>query len=141
MDKNEYINIYCGTVTKDGQDGDIISQNDSQQSPLILAVDASVNESKYVKCAIRTEKGYKSTRTAISFVGLTQEKWKISKDDGFANEEEAKTKGDFQKQLVLTDEVTDKNVVFWVEASSSNDEKPKKDTTVSIKVDSYIVVE
>jgi hypothetical protein len=136
---NEYINLYTGTVTKGKQDGDIVSQNDAQTSPITVSLDATNSEVKYVKCAIRTEKGYKSSRTSISFLGLTQEKWMVAKDEDFANSDEAKTKGIFEKQLVITDEINDTNTIFWLQVSSSVDEKPRRDISVSVKVDSYIV--
>lgn len=136
---NEYINLYAGTVTKDKQDGDIVSQEDLQTSPITVSLDATKSEVKYIKCAIRTEKGYKSTKTAISFLGLTQEKWLIAKDEDFINEDDAKTKGIFQKQLVITDEITENNTIFWLQISSSVDERPRRDISVAVKVDSYIV--
>lgn len=136
---NEYINIYKGTVTKDLQDGELISQNDIQTDPLEVSLDASNNEEKYIKCAIRTESQYKSTRTAISFVGLTQEKWLIAKDEDFVSAKDAKERGMFKKSLIITDEIEDKNVLFWVKVIATDDEKPRRDISVSIKIDSYIV--
>jgi hypothetical protein len=63
----------------------------------------------------------------------------VAKDEDFANSDEAKTKGIFEKQLVITDEINDTNTIFWLQVSSSVDEKPRRDISVSVKVDSYIV--
>lgn len=135
----EFIKIYKGNVTKGGKDGTPVSQNGVQSSPIDASLDATQSEEVYVKCAIRTEDGFKSTRTSISFVGLTQEKWQIAKDENFINAEDAKNKGLFKRSLVITDEVINKNTIFWIKIMSSNDEHPRKDMSVSIKVDSYIV--
>jgi len=136
---NEYINIYKGTVTKGAKDGTLVSQNDIQTDPLEVDLDATNNEVKYIKCAIRTQSGYKSNRTSISFVGQTRDKWQIAKDENFKNAEDAKKNGLFKSTLVTTDEINDKNTIFWVKVSSSNDEKPRRDISVSFKIDTYIV--
>lgn len=136
---NEYINIYKDTVTKGKTDGTLVSQNDLQTDPVSVSLDATKSEVKYLKCAIRTQPGYKSNRTAISFIGLTREKWQIAKDEDFKNETEAKTKGLFKNSLVITDTITSTNTIFWLKISSSSDEKPRKDISVSIRLDTYIV--
>lgn len=136
---NEYINIYKGTVTKGKTDGTLVSQNDLQTDPVSVSLDATKSEAKYLKCAIRTQPGYKSNKTAISFIGLTREKWQIAKDEDFKNETEAKTKGLFKNSLVITDTITSTNTIFWLKISSSSDEKPRKDISVSIRLDTYIV--
>jgi len=136
---NEYINIYKDNVTQGGKDGTLVSQNDLQSSPIEASLDATNNEEQYVKCAIRTQPGYKSTRTSISFVGQTQEKWQVAKDENFTDVDDAKIKGLFKRSLVLSEEVIDKNTIFWVRIMSSSDEHPRRDMSVSLKVDSYIV--
>ena len=136
---NEYINIYKDNVTKGKTDGTLVSQNDLQTDPVSVSLDATKNEVKYLKCAIRTQPGYKSNKTAISFIGLTREKWQIAKDEDFKNETEAKTKGLFKNSLVITDTITSTNTIFWLKISSSSDEKPRKDMSVSIRLDTYIV--
>lgn len=136
---NEYINIYTGNVTKGGTDGSLVSQNDLQTDPVSVSLDATKNEVKYIKCAIRTQPGYKSNRTAISFVGLTREKWQVAKDEDFANANDAKTKGLFRNSLVITDTINSTNTIIWFKVSSSSDERPRKDMTVSIRLDTYIV--
>ena len=80
-----------------------------------------------------------TNKTAISFIGLTREKWQIAKDEDFKNETEAKTKGLFKNSLVITDTITSTNTIFWLKISSSSDEKPRKDISVSIRLDTYIV--
>lgn len=138
---NEYINIYKGTVTKGKTDGTLVSQNNFQTDPVSVSLDATTNEVKYLKCAIRTQPGYKSNKTSISFIGLTREKWQIAKDEDFKDETEAKTKGLFKNSLVITDTVTSTNTIFWLKISSSSDEKPRKDMSVSIRLDTYIVTD
>ena len=56
---NEYINIYKDTVTKGKTDGTLVSQNDLQTDPVSVSLDATKSEVKYLKCAIRTQPGYK----------------------------------------------------------------------------------
>lgn len=138
--ENKYINIYKCDVTKGGQDGELVSQNDLQTNPIEVSLDAVKNESKYIKCAIRTMDGYVSKRTAVSFIGLTQEKWEVAKDEDYASADEAAANALFKKSMILTEELTNKNVLFWLKATATVDEKPAKDMTVSIKVDSNIVV-
>jgi len=137
---NEYINVYADNPTKNEQDGMRISIENSHTSPLSVSLEASNSETKYIKCAIRTEKGYKSTATSLSCVGLTRDKWKLALDNDY-DEQNIKTLGEFKDSIVINDIVTDKNTIFWAKVSSSIDEKPKKDITVSILVDSYIETE
>ena len=134
----EYINIYMGDVHNGEQDGILVSQNDEQTSPLNIALDATINESKIVKVAIRTENGFKATHVAIGFFGERSDKWLVAKDDDYIDEVEAEEKAVFAPTLLLTEEVTDVNTVFWVKALSSVDEPPRRDTSVSIKIDSYV---
>lgn len=53
-----YVNIYKDDPTKNGTDGTAVSMGNSYENAIRFALDAEQNESKTVKCAIRTEVGY-----------------------------------------------------------------------------------
>lgn len=139
--KNEYINLYWNGVTKGEQDGTIISQDGELISPLTVSLDANINEEKYFLCAVRTEDGYKSSRTSISFNGDSKNKWKVADDNNYIDEEDAKLNATFDNELVIEDMIDNTNHLFWIKAASSDDEKPRKDVSVTIHVNSYVVTE
>lgn len=63
---NPYINVYMNNPTARSTDGTAVSTGDNT-TPISFVLDASQNESKVQKCAIRTESGYITTgETTIS---------------------------------------------------------------------------
>lgn len=122
---NSYINIYTDSPTAGGTDGTAISTDGASTNPLTVELDATTNESKIVTCAVRCESGYKTkTDTTISFSGETKSKWGIC----------TTADGTFADTLTITDTIEQKNILFYVKASSSIDEDPANDTSVTIKL-------
>lgn len=122
---NSYINIYTDSPTAGGTDGTAISTDGASTNPLTVELDATTNESKIVTCAVRCEAGYKTkTDTTISFSGETKNKWGIC----------ATQDGTYADSLTITDTIEQKNILFYVKASSSIDEDPANDTSVTIKL-------
>ena len=148
-----YISCYMGNPTKGGTDGTVISEGGVQTSPLSVVLNSANNETKYVKCAIRTVSGFRTMgSTTLSFVtkledgtyattGGTVDKWKICADSetGYT-EDEVKALADtsWSNSLVISDVISATNVIFWVKISSSEDETPATYTDVSIKKECVI---
>ena len=124
----EYINLYCENPTEDAQDGVVISAG-TGESPLSVVLDATQNETKVVKCAVRATEGYKTSgETTISFEGESKDKWSVC----------ATEDGEFAESLKIADSIGNANKVFFVKVASSSDEKPNNDKSVSVKVTTKI---
>lgn len=125
----KYIALYTDNPTEGGTDGTVISENGAQTSPLSVTLDASKNETKTIKCAIRCATGYETTgTTVIGFSGDTKDKWLVSEYEAT----------DFEKTLNIGSPITAVNKVFYVRVSSSIEEEPTNDKSVSITVSASI---
>lgn len=125
----KYIALYTDNPTAGGTDGTVISENGAQTSPLSVTLDASKNETKTVKCAIRCATGYETTgTTVIGFSGDTKDKWLVSEYEAT----------DFEEVLTIKSAITAVNKVFYVKVSSSIEEEPTNDKSVSITVSASI---
>lgn len=128
-----YINLYTNNPTAGGTDGTVVSLDGTQTSPISVTLDKTKAESKAIKCAIRCDTGYKTSGdVTISLSGTTASKWKLAKDSSFADAAAALTGATWADSIAISG-VTTANTVFWVKASSTTDENPSKDTSVSIK--------
>ena len=126
---NSWINIYKNNPTAGGVDGTAVSTDGDFTSPLTFALDASQNESGVQKCAIRTESGFKTYgETTITDLNDDDDRWKFCKT----------ADGEFTDEITFTEEITNQNVIFYVKAGSSDDESPKTDRSVQIKVTGQI---
>lgn len=135
---NAYINIYTGNPTVGKTDGTQISVDGAQTAPLSVTIDAAKAEMQYVKCAVRTEPGYKTSgNTTISFTGTTAAKWAICADNNYT--EAAAQAATYTSDLTITDEITNANKIVWIKVSSSTDEAPSKDISVKINVAAVVV--
>lgn len=120
---NEYINIYMDNPTAGEQDGTAVSLEDAGNAPLTAVLDASKNESKTLRCALRCQEGYRTAgETTLSFAGTTADKWSLS----------ATETGAFAATLKITESIGTGNTLFWVKASASSEEKPGTDTSVKL---------
>lgn len=125
MAANAYINLYMNNPTAGATDGTAISTDGTYNAPLSVALDASVNESKKIKLAIRTQSGYETIGdTIISLEGDTNSRWGLSQIED----------GTFTSSITILSKITAANVIFWAQASSSSDETPITDRSVSFKV-------
>lgn len=119
---NAYVNVYQGNPTAGGTDGTIVSTGDNS-APISFALDAEQNESKTVKCAIRTETGYTYENAVIADNGDTNDRFKFCLTDS----------GTFADSISVGT-VTDTNTIFYVKASSADTEPPQTDRSVKVKV-------
>ncbi len=128
-----YINLYTNNPTAGGTDGTVVSLDGTQTSPISVTLDKTKAESKAIKCAIRCDAGYKASGdVTISLSGTTAAKWKLAKDSNYADAAAALTSAAWADSIAISG-VTTANTIFWVKASSTTDENPTKDTSVSIK--------
>lgn len=126
---NAFINIYTGNPTENGTDGTIISTDGTQTAPLVVTLDASKNEVKKTKLAIRCESGYQTTgNTVIQDNGDTNDRWKFSLTKN----------GTFADSITIGGGIDTGNSIFYAQTSSSSLESPMRDTTVSIQVNTTI---
>ena len=126
---SEYINLYMNNPTADGTDGTAISTDGTQLSPLTVSLDASTNETKKVKLAVRTETGYVATGdVTVSDYGDTNDRWKFSLTEN----------GTYSDTVIISSGVGSVNSIFYAQASSSSSENPARDTSVSIKLKAVV---
>ena len=132
------LHIYYGNPTTGSTDGTEASSG-TELSPVSVTLDASKEEEKAVKCAVRCDQGYYiEGNTTIKFVGDHAAKWKIAADDSYADEESALKNATWKDSLSI-EGVTDKNTIFWAKATSSKEEKPQNDTSVDIQAEGLVV--
>lgn len=124
--------IYMNNPTVNLQDGTKISSDGSGTLPLTVTLNATKNEEQIVKCAIRCDDGYTATDMNISFVGDSADKWRAAEDNDYGSVEVASQMCDWQSEITLAS-VGSLNKIFWVKASSSSDEKPSNDKSVTIE--------
>lgn len=132
-----YISIYNGNPTAGLKDGTVISENGSFTSPLTVTLNATKEEVKYIKCAVRTIAGFSTVGdTTLSFEGTNKDRWQLAADAGY--DDESIKSASFTASLVISDEIENKNKIFWVRASSVKTETPANDQGVSLKLDATI---
>lgn len=120
-----YINIYSGNPTEGLTDGTLVSTGNLQTAPVTVTLDASINESKKIKLAIRCESGYETLGdTTISDSNDTNDRWKFSLSEN----------GTFADSITISSTIGATNVIFWAQASSSDSENPVRDSSVSIRI-------
>ena len=149
---SEYVSAYMGAVTKDGVDGDLISENETQTNPLSFVLNAKDSESKATKIAIRCTSGFKTSgETTVSAVywdgtkyaetGGNVSKWKFAIDDGYPSAEAAISSATWSDVLKIPTVISAKNTLIWVRAYSDPTEKPQKDTAVAINIKGYVEID
>ncbi len=127
-----YISIYSNDPTAAGTDGTQLSEDGAQTSPLAVTLDATAEESSIIKCAIRSESGYTTSGdTVLSFSGTNATKWSIAPDDSYADAAAAAA-ATYSSSLTITDAIDATNTIFWVKITSSSDETPQSDTSVTL---------
>lgn len=137
---NAYLNVYMNNPTADGTDGTQVSTDGANTSPISATLDASKEENAVIKCALRCESGYKTSAdgVALSFDGTTATKWLVAYSASNTGDT-APSDSAFASTATIPVQIEQKNVIFWVKATSSKDENPANDTSVKLKVSAKIV--
>lgn len=126
---NEYINLYIDNPTQGRTDGTLMSLGDDGSSPLDITVNASKNERKIIKVALRCQPGYVTDGdTTIWVRGANSEKWSIGKT----------ADGSFDSAIVITDIINDGNYIFYVSGVATKGELPDIDLTCKLLVNTTI---
>ena len=126
---NAYMNIYMGNPTAGGTDGTVVSLDGVQSSPVAFTLDATRNESGTQTLALRCASGYKTSgNTTITFSGTTAAKWKVSADGTT-----------WADSIVIASEIAETNTLFYVKATSSDDEEPANDISVLVDVTAIVL--
>ena len=132
----ELLHIYMNNPTEGGKDGTEVSSG-TELAPISVLLDAGKSEQKAVKCAVRCESGFHiDGALTIKFVGDHADKWKAALDNGYTAET-ALNSAEWMDEIALSG-VGAVNVIFWVKAISSSDEKPQQDTSVDIQVEGLL---
>lgn len=126
---NDFINLYFDNPTDGRTDGTKMSLGDDGSSPLSVIVNASKNERKVVKVALRCEAGYQTDGdTTIWFQGVNADKWSVC-----ATEE-----GTYGSALIIDNIIEDTNYVFYISGVATKGELPDIDLTTKLKVSTTI---
>ena len=133
----ELLHIYMNNPTQGGKDGTEVSSG-TELAPISVLLDAGKSEEKAVKCAVRCESGFCiDGELAIKFVGDHADKWKAATDNDYTTDT-VLTAADWKDEIALSG-VGTVNVIFWVKAMSTADEKPQQDTSVDIQAEGLLV--
>ena len=126
---NAYINIYKNNPTEGATDGTCVSTGGTYTDPISVSLNATNNESKKIKLAIRTESGYTTSgNTVISDSSDTNDRWKLSLTEN----------GTYADSITISSAITNQNVIFYAQASSADTETPATDRSVSLQVQTTI---
>ncbi len=126
---NAYINVYKNNPTVGLQDGTCVSTGGTYTEPISVTLNASTNESKKVKLAIRCESGYKTVGdTTITDSGDSDDRWKLCTTEN----------GTYADSITISTAIGTTNTIFWAQASSSSVETPSTDRSVSLQVTATI---
>ncbi|EHG21784.1 hypothetical protein HMPREF9334_00487 [Selenomonas infelix ATCC 43532] len=132
----ELLHIYMNNPTEGAKDGTEVSSG-TELAPISVLLDAGKSEQKAVKCAVRCESGFHiDGALTIKFVGDHADKWKAALNNGYTAET-ALNSAEWKDEIALSG-VGAVNVIFWVKAMSSSDEKPQQDTSVDIQVEGLL---
>ena len=132
------LHIYTNNPTAGGVDGTEVSSG-TGLSPITVSLDASKEETQAVKCALRCDTGFKiDGEVAVSLIGTNAAKWKLAKDADYADTAAALLSAAWTDTLSIS-AVAASNVIFWTKGMSSKDERPQKDTSVSIQAVGKVV--
>ena len=132
----ELLHIYMNNPTEGAKDGTEVSSG-TELAPISVLLDAGKSEQKAVKCAVRCESGFHiDGALTIKFVGDHADKWKAALNNGYTAET-ALNAAEWKDEIALSN-VGAVNVIFWVKAMSSSDEKPQQDTSVDIQVEGLL---
>lgn len=143
----KYLKLYTGDVTQGGVNGTEISEGIDGQIALTVTLDASQNEKKAVKCALRCIPGYKTlgetTIKAQAYVDGRYEdaqgntdKFKFAEDNGYRDASQVPNWSD---EIQIHDEIGDTNKLFWVQVSSVEIEEIQNDDSVAIYTSAVIM--
>jgi hypothetical protein len=121
---NEYCNVYKNNPTVGGTDGTAVSTDGSFTSPMSFILDASQNEEKVQKFAIRTETGYIAKDVVISDNNDPNDRLKLCWTEN----------GTFADSIAAANDITDVNTIFYAKAGSSSTENPQTDRSISPKI-------
>lgn len=126
---DQYINMYKDNPTEGGIDGTVVSDANDMSNPAAVTLDASQNETKTVKLALRCAAHYKTTgNTVVEALGDTDDRWKFSLEEN----------GTFEDAITIASSIDTVNTIFFARASSDSLETPIRDTSVKIKVSTTI---
>jgi len=125
MALSDVLKIYKDNPTAGTTDGTEVSTDGSYSSPIHALLDASKNETKTIKLALRTTDGYKTTANTTLFdSGDTYNRWSFSLSET----------GTYADTITFGNEIGSVNTIFWARASASSLENPTVDRSIGLKV-------
>lgn len=124
------ISIFKNNPTEGLTDGTQVSTGTDYSEPINFTLDASQNETATVKLAIRTNSGYATSgTTTISDNGDTNDRLKLCWTEN----------GTYTDELTTNDSIGAANKIFYCKASSSSEELPRLDRSLSLRVSCVLI--
>lgn len=138
-----HIHIYTGTVTKGDTDGILVSEADYSRPLIIGPLNIATSElSAPVKCAIRCNDGVKTYgKTYLTLNGANATNWELALDNAKSDPTDQADPLLWQPwggPLVITDEIGDRNYIFWIRSRAVNSDTPGKDRSTSIEINANL---
>lgn len=126
------IHIYKNNPTIAQRDGEQVSEGSGDAAISVGPLDAATSEeSEAIKLAVRCALGFQTTgNTVIRPIGSSSYDWVLAPDDGNKPGEWTTPGG----RLVIEDQITDYNTIFWVKAKANKSEQAGIDESVTLLV-------
>jgi len=129
-----FVHLYQNNPTVGLTDGVIVSENDSETSPIIIGVNATNSEiSQGKKIGIRSESTYQTSAevpTIISLVGASSSNWALSLDNVVWQP--------YGSPISIATQITPVNTIFYCRGRANLIELPENDRSVNISILSQI---
>ena len=129
-----FVHLYQNNPTVGLTNGELVSENDTETSPIIIGVNATNSEiSQGKKIGIRSESTYQTSAevpTIISLVGDGQANWALSLDNNIWQP--------YGSPLSIVSQITPVNTIFYCRGKANLVELPENDRSVNISILSQI---
>lgn len=120
------LNLYKGTVTAGGTDGELVSRGSDYSNPVHFALDAGDFDEQIIPLALRTDTGYIATDVTISDTGDTKDRYQLS-TDGVA----------FADSITLGS-VSSVNTIIFAKARTTGNEFSRTDRSAKFVADYFL---
>ena len=137
-----FLKIYTGNVTAGAKDGTEVSSERTLTNPIVALLDSTIEEQQAFLCAVRCDTGYKTNGptilcfmywngSAYQATGGAMSKFKVARDNNYTPANVI-ANASWQDSITINEDIEDENVLFWIKVSTTRDEPPVKDNTISI---------
>lgn len=118
-----HLNIYKDNPTPGSNDGVLVSKDYNVfSSPIQCVLDATINESAIIQCAVRTDPGFIASDVVIYDIGDTNNHCKLSADIDYG----------FHDSITFPS-VNNTNYIFYIKFDSNNTELPQSNRAIKLR--------